>query len=1024
MLARVTSGQSGIVEYLKNGMKSGREFSRDVLDDRVTIDGNINITDVLIKEMNQDGRKENYLHITLSFGERDLKEEKIIEAYRDYKRSIMSAYSDDEFNVYAEIHYPKIKSYRDKKTGDLIERFPHVHMVIPQKNLVSDKALNPFGLYSSNIKFHDAIQETVNRKHELESPYDNQRKYRMNDNSEFISRYKGDSFKGSNSEFKNELFELISTKNIRSMDGFKKELGNYGEVSTGKAGATDEYLQVKLLGKTKNIRLKENAFKAQYIEQRELLREKPSDKEISKNLNNWIDTRSHEMKHIHSASPKVRKEYYALNQEQQKEYIHERRDDFTRRYNTSARSGTDDIRQRGREANREFGITRNGGRRFTEVTNGLPNLSKRNVDGSNREQQTSTKSVLSSNEHDNLEFSPSRPNGLGGDNQLRRADDRSRRGEGRLIVDKSSSLSEQLLSEYQVKTSPEALQQFREIRKKLDPVRVLNHFEKSHGLIKENYQTFKAKDGSARIKVGNRAFNVSDFSTQHMRQDWQNTKDILTTLYKKQLKSEYKKIDVSVIGLNRLNQIKKGLPQKNLWSTKNAEKRVVKKEKQELNSIVFVSGLVTQGKVNQTVTAKLNHSVRVLKHLQQQEKYGINTMEFKIKKDNVNDENTISSSTIDLKTTTDYFKKQQEIMKKLSMKMGDLVPAKDLENGKVEFNDKNTGKPVFQDVGTHIVMSDKKPSIEHVAVAMTFAAEKFGKVVINGSQEFKKQVVDVAVAKDLNVVFADKKMQEMFMKDKANLSATNAKYQGNNPEENSIKDAKVNQSTKHYNQPTQDKNEPVVPLTLVSHGSAPYKNVKDNSQSYFVKTSDGNTEWGVGLKEAMENSKVKIGDEIALKKLGSEEVGIKVDKKDAEGKVIGQETKDVIRVTWEVKFQAVAKDAPQVNDALITKAVDKATDVLEDKKEVKTLSVAYKWLGKEQKMQVTVNGKSPKDIPVETMTAIKTNDKFLSNYSVKDIQSGKLDLSLANTQPVPKTYNTQGTPYLTSQKVQAPKQTQ
>ena len=523
-----------------------------------------------------------------------------------------------------------------------------------------------------------------------------------------------------------------------------------------------------------------------------------------------------------------------------------------------------------------------------------------------------------------------------------------------------------------------------------------------------------------------------------MRQDWQDTKDILTTLYKKQLDSEYKKIDVSVIGLNQFNQLNKGLPQNNLWSTKKKIKREAKKEKQELNSIVFVSGLVTQGKINQTVTAKLNHSVRVLKHLQQQERYGDNAMDFKSKKDKINDdENTISGSAIDLKTTTEYFKKQQELMKQLSMKMGDLIAAKDIEKGRVEFNDKNTGKPVFQDVGTHVVMSDKKPSIEHVAVAMTFAAEKFGKVVINGSQDFKNQVIDVAVAKNLNVVFADKKMQEMFMKDKASLAATNAKYQGNNPEENSIKNANVNQANqtdqstqtaKTFNKPKQDTNEPVIPVTLVSHGAAPYKDVKDNAQSYYVKTSDGQTQWGVGLKEAMENSKAKVGDEIALKKLGSEEVEIKVDRKDENGKVIGQDTKDVMRVMWEVKALAVAKETPQVKtdkvDTLITKAVEKVTDVLEGKQEPKSLNVAYKWHDKEQKMQVTVNGKSPKDVSVEAMTAIKKNDKFLSSYSVEDIRSGKLDLSLANTQPVPKTYNMQGVPLQMDTPVQAPKQSQ
>ena len=188
MLARVNSGKDGVIDYLVNGMKSGRELSRDELDERVAIDGNLSITDELIKSMVADEKQDNYLHITLSFAERDITEDKIIAAYDDYKELVMSAYDVDEYNVYSEIHFPKVKSYVDKKTGESVERFPHVHMVIPKKNLLTDKNLNPFGLYKNNIDYHDSIQEKVNRTHDLESPYDNQRKYRIiSDDADFIS---------------------------------------------------------------------------------------------------------------------------------------------------------------------------------------------------------------------------------------------------------------------------------------------------------------------------------------------------------------------------------------------------------------------------------------------------------------------------------------------------------------------------------------------------------------------------------------------------------------------------------------------------------------------------------------------------------------------------------------------------------------------------------------------------------------------------------------------------------------------
>lgn len=117
MLVRVRGGKDGIAEYLRDGMKSDREMHRDQLDKRICIDGDLSITDTIIKTMAKTDKPENYFHVTLSFAERDISEEKIREVYEEYKRNIMSSYTEEEFNIYAEIHVPKIKSYEDKSTG-------------------------------------------------------------------------------------------------------------------------------------------------------------------------------------------------------------------------------------------------------------------------------------------------------------------------------------------------------------------------------------------------------------------------------------------------------------------------------------------------------------------------------------------------------------------------------------------------------------------------------------------------------------------------------------------------------------------------------------------------------------------------------------------------------------------------------------------------------------------------------------------------------------------------------------------
>lgn len=102
MLARVTTGKSGIVEYLENGLKSGREMSRDELDLRVCLEGDLNLTDKVIDKLKIKNKSDNYFHITLSFTEKELSTENIAEAYHQYKNKLMSAYKGDEFNIYAE----------------------------------------------------------------------------------------------------------------------------------------------------------------------------------------------------------------------------------------------------------------------------------------------------------------------------------------------------------------------------------------------------------------------------------------------------------------------------------------------------------------------------------------------------------------------------------------------------------------------------------------------------------------------------------------------------------------------------------------------------------------------------------------------------------------------------------------------------------------------------------------------------------------------------------------------------------
>ena len=1033
MLARVSSGKTGIVEYLVDGVKSGRELSRDELDLRDCIDGNLQLTGDIINQYNATRTSDAYLHITLSFGERDIERDLIIKAYELYKEKLMNAYNVDEYNVYAEIHHPKVKSYIDKKTGEHIERFPHVHMVIPKTHLLSGNVLAPFGRYKDNIQYHDAIQESVNRKLGLESPYDNQRKYRLfSDNSEFISRYKGDVFKGQNYDLRSELFDLINNKDIRTMAAFEKELARFGEVGKGKLGSAEQYLKIKPHGKSKFVRLKDNCFKQGYIERRELERPKPSNATIEKNLDEWVRTRSHEMKHIHPASPSFRKQYYSSTPQQKEELLNARRTEFERTYH---------LREGGRTTNRLPRAQSNGLKRFTQIANGLPSVPQRSLARATGRRTESSQGVLHDHADNHLESKRAR-----GDHQLRRStDDRRRRiKEGivgaqttglpmRLSVErpvtptqKPMSVAQAMLASHrQQKTSEKEQALFRGIRAKLEPERLLDSLAVSHGIVRSNYDVFHVKGGAGRIRIGKRAYNVSDFCTQHMHLPWEDTKTLLKTLYKRQ--------------------------------------ELEKQEHHIVNAISFDSSLVQQ---SWSKTTWLDETIRLFNQLVREEQKG----EFMGLQDLKNwrhsltgNDNAIRDSEVELRKIHDNFKRQQALADELTLAMSDLVATKDSVKKRVTFKDVNTGKELFRDVGEHILMAERKPDAAHVAAAMTLAAKKFGTVRITGTDEFKQQVIDVAVTKDLKIVFSDNDMQEKFLVARKAFRENIAEQKHTN--ENSITEGKATverDDIESKQDSNQDQDKEVV--TLVAHGSAPYEHNEKNSESYFVELSDGKTLWGVGLKSAIEESGAQVGDVVDVKRTGEKDVTVMVDKLDEQGKVLGKEAIETHRVEWEVlvKQPEQAVEPLSLNSvdelALEAKRLFEESDHLTDDNKPKEAAVAFdkarwlvnevaqlteknpfegdkfQWLSEQfdkdrleiankkwdaseeiklsfkredQMITPLFNGKEASEVPHMLLNRICGQSDFLKQYSLEEITGGALN-SKASAVPVEQSFSRSG----------------
>ena len=226
MLIVINGGKEGIVEYLKNEKKKDREFTRDELDKRLVLQGDLELTNNIINSLDY---KENYHHITLSFKEDYVSEKDLKKASDEFEKFVKASFKDEEINFYSEAHIPKIKSYKSK-SGELVIKKPHIHIVIPNQNLLSGKNLKPLGYVKKNTHYIDSFQELFNQEHGFQSPKDNLRN-EFNLESTIISRQKGDLFTRNISE-KEEILSQIIDKKIDSYEKFQDYLKTQGVVKT------------------------------------------------------------------------------------------------------------------------------------------------------------------------------------------------------------------------------------------------------------------------------------------------------------------------------------------------------------------------------------------------------------------------------------------------------------------------------------------------------------------------------------------------------------------------------------------------------------------------------------------------------------------------------------------------------------------------------------------------------------------------------------------------------------------------
>ncbi|MEX9450916.1 LPD7 domain-containing protein [Proteus mirabilis] len=781
MLSRIGGGNSGIVYYLETGQKQGRELGRDDLDYRLCLDGNIEQLDHVIESIPDKGQ-ERYLHISLSFHENHVNEETLKAVCEEYKTLLMNAYDKDEYCFYAEAHIPKVKNVVDEKTGVLIERKPHIHIVIPRKNMETGKALNPVGdmTKGSTIKNLDSIQEHINNKFNLASPKDGVRVSDQN-HANVLSRMKGDLFSEAKSEFKQMLISNIESKNIKSEKDFLTHLSQFGEVKTYNQGKANQYYGVKLPNETKFTRLKSPLFSKQFIETRTIPLIKPTPKQIEKDLSEWCNKTSHEIKHIHPAGEKLRKTYAKLNDNDKAEMLLTLRNQYNERHNIE-REPRENIHgqlQRGRNSQRSF-TSHTQRTQSRSAPQRLSSLQERNMVYELRgyRQRTTQQSnpILPSNERGAIKNEQSGQYHRGG---MRRSPD-SRGG-------RITNPIQQTLVKLESKPSENDLMLMREIRKTIEPERFLSYCVSKYNIDPELHKITFAKDNSPRFKVGKLNLNASDFLTKHLGLSWEDAKIDLLSVNEAQQKNEPFLSVLSRVPLNAIQSKERTLSRENakkqlnafyrderkmletnyklelkqLYGIKDHRKREVERGFIMFNHLKQIDALnkITQTK-RSTVNAIHNH-------------WKPNDLHQQVLLKNVLTEkgnymtNKIMNSDTDFSFEKSVARKRQfnefEDQVKNGQKLTDLVAHK--KDKEVEYLNQKTKEVVFKDTGTHIE-AKSVISKNEAAMMLEYAEKKYGGALrLSGSEAFKETIALTAAEKGMKIILEPEKYHNMMLKE-------------------------------------------------------------------------------------------------------------------------------------------------------------------------------------------------------------------------------------------------------------------
>lgn len=541
MLARINSGAGGVREYLETGRKKGREFERDLIDERFVLAGDIETTDLVIDSIQptQLGAS-RYLHITLGFAERFsaasecgpgevnlAKMEAVAEAYREL---LMAAYSRDEYCWYAEAHVPKVSHDLHASIGEALERLPHVHIVLPMRNLVDGKHLNPAGYSKHNIQYEQAIQEVINQRFGLRSPLDAQRAAGTAPLARHNPAFAADSPK----QLKQQLAERVAAGDIADFDQLIAAAGAHGEVRV-RAGKDGHYVNVKPEWATKGINLKEftrEAFEAGTVGASQAKPDaQPQPSEFADVLHEWTSRVAFEARFLNSAN---RKHYQQLDAEEKTQWLGARvaraeallraELDLPPDQTIQLREIPDDRPDHERAAERirlaaiaalQSDLDEDRRSRPPESFAGVRDLSSVPM----AQDAEAVEELLHADSHVHVGRED------GADHAVRRAGDgdsgaTDRYGKRKLTF--AQSLAKARSAEG---PTPDQL------KNDSSPTLVIEAAAQRFGLDRTKYDVTSGRDGTPRIRHEDKHYNLGDFFTKHLNVPWEDAKVILERCY-------------------------------------------------------------------------------------------------------------------------------------------------------------------------------------------------------------------------------------------------------------------------------------------------------------------------------------------------------------------------------------------------------------------------------------------------------------------------------------------------------------